>query len=121
MLNTLLPLGGARAGNWVFPGSKAGRSLSIMAMTMTLGRMKRTEVTVHGFRSTFRDWTAEATGFAREVAEAALAYMLGDKVEAAYRRSDLFEKRRRLMDDWAAFCGRLGTLDATIRAVTQPA
>lgn len=104
LLGTLLPLRDASAGDWVFPGGKAARPLSIMAMTMALRRMKRGELTVHGFRSTFRDWTAEATGFAREVAEAALAHALGDKVEAAYRRSDLFEKRRRLMGDWATFC-----------------
>lgn len=106
MLRTLLPLRDASAGDWVFPGGKAGRPLSIMAMTMALRRMKRAELTVHGFRSTFRDWTAEATGFAREVAEAALAHTLGDKVEAAYLRGDLFEKRCGLMGAWATFCAR---------------
>jgi integrase len=58
----------------------------------------------HGFRSTFRDWASERTSFAREVAEMALAHVIGDKTEAAYRRGDLFEKRRRLMTDWARFC-----------------
>ena len=58
----------------------------------------------HGFRSSFRDWCAERTNYPREVAEMALAHAIGDKVEAAYRRGDLFEKRRRLMKDWAAFC-----------------
>ncbi|NML17437.1 hypothetical protein HHL10_20920 [Azohydromonas sp. G-1-1-14] len=70
----------------------------------------------HGFRSTFRDWAAERTQFPREVAEMALAHAIGDKVEAAYRRGDLFEKRRRLMDDWAAFLDRpaaAGNLSAT--------
>ncbi len=90
----------------VFPGGRAGKPLSIMAMTMVLRRMKRGEVTVHGFRSSFRDWAAEATDHQSEVAEAALAHTLGDKVEAAYRRGDLFEKRRRLMDDWAKFCAQ---------------
>jgi integrase len=77
-----------------------------MAMEMLLRRMGRGDLTVHGFRSTFRDWAAETTGYAREVAEAALAHALGDRVEAAYRRGDLLEKRRRLMDDWATFCER---------------
>ncbi len=88
----------------IFPGGRASKPLSIMAMTMVLRRMKRGDVTVHGFRSTFRDWSAEETHYPREVAEAALAHTLGNKVEAAYRRGDLFEKRRRLMDDWALFC-----------------
>ena len=88
----------------VFPGGRDGMALSIMAMTMVLRRMKRGDLTVHGFRSTFRDWTAETTAYPREVAEAALAHTLGDKVEAAYRRGDLFNKRRHLMDDWADFC-----------------
>ena len=60
-------------------------------------------ITGHGFRSTFRDWAAETTAYPREVAEAALAHTIGDKVEAAYRRGDLFEKRRSLMEDWARF------------------
>lgn len=90
----------------IFPGGRASKPLSIMAMTMVLRRMKRGDVTVHGFRSTFRDWSAEESHFPREVAEAALAHTLGNKVEAAYRRGDLFEKRRRLMDDWALFCAQ---------------
>jgi len=93
-------------GDLVFPGGRANQPLSIMAMAMTLRRMKRADLTVHGFRSTFRDWTAETTSYPREVAEAALAHTLADKTEAAYRRGDLFEKRRRLMDDWAAFCAQ---------------
>jgi integrase len=77
-----------------------------MAMMMLLRRMKRGELTVHGFRSAFRDWCAEATDHSREVAEAALAHVLADRVEAAYRRGDLFEKRRLLMNEWARFCTR---------------
>jgi integrase len=88
----------------VFPGAKRGRGLSDMSLAAVLKRMGRGEITTHGFRSTFRDWAAEATDYHREVAEAALAHTLRDKVEAAYRRGDLFEKRRRLMGDWAAFC-----------------
>jgi integrase len=100
---------------FVFPGAQANRPLSIMAMTMALRRMKRGDLTVHGFRSTFRDWVGEATGSPREVAEAALAHALADKTEAAYARGDLFAKRRRLMDDWAKFCAlppRTGNVQA---------
>ena len=89
----------------VFPGQRQGRPLSVMAMTMALRRMKRGDLTVHGFRSTFRDWAAEQTNYARDVAEMALAHTIGDKVEAAYRRGDLFQKRERLMADWAKYCG----------------
>jgi integrase len=88
----------------VFPGDRRGKPLSNMAMLMVLRRMDRADLTAHGFRSTFRDWAAECTNFPREVAEAALAHVVGDKVEAAYRRGDLFEKRRRVMDAWAAYC-----------------
>jgi integrase len=70
-----------------------------MSLTAVLRRMERADLTAHGFRSTFRDWCAEQTAYPNEVAEMALAYMVGNAVEAAYRRSDLFEKRRRLMDD----------------------
>jgi integrase len=89
---------------FIFPGGKAAKPLSNMAMTEVLRRMKRGDITVHGFRSTFRDWAAERTSFPSEVVEMALAYAVGDKVEAAYRRGDLFEKRRRLMAEWATFC-----------------
>ena len=77
-----------------------------MAMLNLLGRMGRGDITVHGFRSTFKDWVAERTNFSREVSEMALAHVIDDQVEAAYRRGDLFEKRRRLMDAWAEFCGK---------------
>jgi integrase len=100
---------------FVFPGGQPGRPLSIMAMTMVLRRMKRGDLTVHGFRSCFRDWVGEATGTPREVAEAALAHALESKTEAAYARGDLFAKRRRLMDDWAKFTAlppRTGTVRA---------
>jgi integrase len=94
-------------GGWVFPGARSGRPLSNMVLLQLLKRMDRGDLTAHGFRSTFRDWAAERTAYPREVAEAALAHVVGDKVEAAYRRGDLFDKRRRLMEDWAAFCARL--------------
>lgn len=93
----------ARTGDFVFPGQKAGRHLSVMAMTMVLRRMKRTDITVHGFRSTFRDWAAEETDFPREIAEAALAHVVGDATERAYRRGDALEKRRALMVAWGEF------------------
>ena len=75
-----------------------------MAMLELLRDMDTSGLTVHGFRSTFRDWAAESTNFPREVAEAALAHVLKDKTEAAYQRGDLFEKRRRLMDAWGRYC-----------------
>ena len=90
----------------VFPGGKVGKPLSNMALLMLLRRMKRSDLTAHGFRSTFRDWCAEATNYPREVAEAALAHTVRDKTEAAYQRGDMMEKRRRLMAEWATFCGR---------------
>ncbi len=96
---------GSEAGKgFVFAGGVAGRPLSNMAMLVLLRRMKRDDLTVHGFRSTFRDWAAERTGFPAEVAEMALAHTVADAVERAYRRGDLFEKRRQLMDAWAMFC-----------------
>jgi integrase len=90
--------------DFVFAGQKLGKSLSGMALEMVLHRMKIENVTVHGFRSTFRDWAAECTNFTNEVCEAALAHVIGNKAEAAYRRGDLFEKRRKLMEAWAAYC-----------------
>lgn len=90
----------------LFPGMK-GQPLSDMSLTAVLRRMRRTDITVHGFRSTFRDWCAEAAGnaFTREVCEHALAHSLPDRVEAAYRRGDLLDKRISLMQAWADYCG----------------
>lgn len=87
---------------WLFPGANGG-PLSGMAMSMLMRRMK-VDATVHGFRSSFRDWAAECTSFAHEVAEMALAHTIENRVERAYRRGDLFAKRRRLMADWASYC-----------------
>jgi len=89
--------------DFVFAGRKK-RPLSNMALLMVLRRMGQVDLTAHGFRSTFRDWAAERTNFSSEVAEMTLAHSIGDKVEAAYRRGDLFEKRRQLMAEWAKFC-----------------
>src|SRR4029077_8195650 len=91
-------LAAIRQGDHVFPGGKAARPISNMAMLMLLRRMGRGDLTAHGFRSSFRDWAAERTGFPAEVAETALAHTVSDKVEAAYRRGDLFQKRRQLSD-----------------------
>lgn len=90
-------------GEYVFPGGRARAPLSQMALLAVLRRMNRRDLTVHGFRSTFRDWAAETTSFPNEVVEMALAHTVADKVEAAYRRGDLFLKRRRLMDAWAKY------------------
>ena len=92
--------------DFVFPGKKIGSPLSNMTLIKVLHRMGRKDITVHGFRSTFRDWTSEQTTYSRDVAEMALAHAIGNKVEAAYRRGDLLEKRRRLMADWATYCER---------------
>lgn len=87
----------------VFPAPRSGDVLSDMTLSAVLRRMEVPAVP-HGFRSTFRDWAAERTSYPNEMAELALAHTIGDKVEAAYRRGDMFEKRRRMMEDWAAFC-----------------
>ncbi len=89
---------------WVFPGKKVGKPVSNMAMLDVLERMRRTDITVHGFRSTFRVWLAEQTDHPRELGELALAHTVGNAVEAAYQRSDLFERRRAVMKDWADWC-----------------
>src|SRR5262249_4393215 len=91
-------------GEFVFPGRYAGTALSNMALLGTLRKMGRGDLTTHGFRSTFRDWGAEQTAYPHEALEMALAHVVDDKVEAAYRRGDLLEKRRRLMADWAEYC-----------------
>lgn len=95
-----------RGNSHVFIGLRAGGSLSNMAMLQQLKRMGRDDVTVHGFRSTFKDWATETRNYPNHLSEAALWHAVADKVEAAYRRGDLFEKRRRMMDDWAKYCAR---------------
>ena len=104
ILKAVRPLRNPAHGDLVFPGQKQGKPLSDVALSKALHQAARTKaVTVHGLRSTFRDWAAEETDYPNEVAEMALAHVIGNKVEAAYRRGDLFEKRRQMMDDWAAF------------------
>ncbi len=92
---------------YIFPGRSADKPMSNMTMTALLRRMGRTDITVHGFRSTFRDWVGEKTNYEFRTAEAALAHGLADKVAAAYARSDLFEKRFAMMNDWAKHCESL--------------
>jgi integrase len=89
-------------GDYLFPGAKQGNPISNMAMLALLERMD-VDITVHGFRSSFRDWAAERTNFPHEVCEMALAHTISNAAEAAYRRGDLFEKRRKLMDAWVDF------------------
>lgn len=113
ILEAVKPLGKAS----LFPADKGGK-LSTMAMSMLLRRMEQ-DCTVHGFRSGFRDWAAECTGYAHEVCEMALAHVIGNKSEAAYRRGDLFDKRRRLMADWASYCGNGGTAGAKVSPIRK--
>jgi integrase len=112
-----------RMSEFIFPGQRAGRPLSVMALGMVLRRMLRRDaqhVTVHGFRSAFRDWSGNETHFPREVAEHALAHVIGDKAEQAYRRSDALEKRRALMDAWAAYCDA-SSVDANVTPLRRKA
>ncbi|PSC06039.1 integrase [Alsobacter soli] len=105
ILREMAKLGGDAASH-IFPGRRSGGGLSNMALDMLVRRLglKERGLTVHGFRSSFRDWAGEETEFAREVIEAALAHVVGDRTERAYRRGDALEKRRKLMEAWAAYC-----------------
>jgi integrase len=103
-LAVLAQMHALRVSEYVFPGQRG--HLSQLTMLRLLRSMGRGNITVHGFRSTFRDWASELTGFPREVAEMALAHTIPSAVEAAYRRGDLFEKRRHLMEAWAQYCAQ---------------
>jgi integrase len=92
------------SGEYIFAGQKPGRPLSNMSMEMMLRRMDIKNATVHGFRSSFRDWSGNETDFPRELAEMALAHVIGDKAEQAYRRGDALDRRRVLMEAWADYC-----------------
>ena len=108
-------------GEFIFQGRGGGKTLSKRGLIAALHGMGRTDLTVHGFRSTFRDWVAERTNYPREVAEMALAHAIGDKTEAAYRRGDLFDKRRALMAEWARYCASLpATLGDVVPLRRQP-
>jgi integrase len=102
-----------RLSEFVFPGAKQGRSLSDMG-ARNLVRELAPGITRHGFRSSFRDWAAETTSFPNHVVEMALAHAVSDAVEAAYRRGDLLEKRRKLMEAWASYCGRPPSADVVV-------
>jgi integrase len=97
-----------RQDSFVFPSTKKGQGISDTAVRKQL-QDEYAEVTIHGFRSSFRDWCAELTNFPRELAEKALGHVLGDKVEAAYQRGDLLEKRRELMAAWSQYCQGVDT------------
>ena len=106
---------------YLFPGLTGDRHLSNMAMSMLLRRMGRDDITVHGFRSSFKDWASEETQFPDEVSEMALARTIESKVERAYRRGDLFEKRWKLMEAWAQHCARSGSATVTsIKSAKKP-
>lgn len=107
-----------KRGDYVFPGARDKKPLSNMAMLQLLERMKYDDITVHGFRSTFRDWAGETTHYPREVCEAALAHGIKDKAEAAYARGDLFAKRAALMQDWDKYC--TSKQAATTSTPTEP-
>ena len=92
----------------MFPGGKLRRPLTIAAPLKVLHDIGRKDITVHGFRSSFRDWAAEQTNFPRQVVEAALAHVVGDATEAAYLRTDLLDRRRPLMETWAQHCAHVG-------------
>jgi integrase len=100
----LSAIAAVKIGDYAFPGAKRGSPLSVMALTMVMRRSGVGHFTVHGFRSAFRDWAGERTNFPREIAEAALAHVVGDATERAYRRGDALEKRRALMEAWGRFC-----------------
>ena len=114
VLTVLRRMDDVRLSDYLFPGQRDGQPLWTDALRRLLERMGYGGLTSHGFRSTFRDWAAECTAFPGEVAEAALAHTVGNKVEAAYRRGDLFDKRRRLMADWATFCSTVQDGDGKV-------
>lgn len=103
-LALLMPLHEARISEYIFPGQRGGKPLSSAALSNLMTRLGADDYTVHGFRSAFRDWVGDKTTHSRDVAEAALAHVLTDKTEAAYRRADALEKRRNLMNSWSRFC-----------------
>ena len=116
-LAILKKMGDPEKSKLVFPGGKKGKPLSTNALLAVLDRMNRDTITAHGFRSSFRDWCAEQTNYPREVAESALAHAVGDKVERAYRRGDLFEKRAQLMKEWAAYCATVAKTEKAAKVI----
>jgi integrase len=108
-----------RKNKLVFPG-RAGAMMATSNLVYLLRKLGHGDLTIHGFRSSFRDWCGEHTNFPREVCEAALAHAVGDRVELAYRRGDALEKRRALMNAWAKYCGRPAPTGATVTKLVQP-
>jgi integrase len=107
-----------RQNEYIFPGERRA-SMSNMAFLMLMRRMDHPDLTAHGFRSTFRTWAAECTRYPREIAEAALAHVVGHATEQAYQRGDMFEKRRKVMDAWAAYCSKPARLSTVIDLKTK--
>ena len=118
-IGILIEMRAVRTGEFVFPGGKARRPLSNMAFLMLLRRMGRGDLTVHGFRSTFSDWSAERTNFPSEVREMALAHAVGGKVEAAYRRGNLLAKRQQVMAAWGQFCTTPAPVAGNVVAIAR--
>jgi integrase len=110
-----------RSGDFVFFGSRSGQPLGPNALLVLAKELWGPGINVHGFRSSFRDWAAERTNFPREVAEMALAHAIPDAVEAAYRRGDLFDKRRKLMDAWATYCAKVEADSKVVAIRGRPA
>jgi integrase len=109
-----------RMNDWVFPGNRQGRPIGENSMRRLAKDASGDDtITVHGLRSTFRDWASERTDFQAEVKEAALAHTIPNAVEAAYRRGDLFDKRRKLMEAWAGFCGRSSSATGKVVPMTS--
>jgi integrase len=104
-INVLAAMAEVQQSDYIFPGHRPQQPLSNMAFLTLLRRMGRGDITTHGFRSTFRDWVAERTTFPAEVAEMALAHIVGTKTQRAYHRGDLMAKRRTLAENWAEYCG----------------
>ena len=113
-IELLQPLLDLRTSEYVFPGMKPGRPLSLMSMEMLLRRMKIESATPHGFRSSFRDWAGDKTNFPREIAEASLSHVVGSTIEQAYRRSDALEKRRALLDAWSDYCSGVDNVNRVV-------
>ena len=103
----------------IFIGSSPGSGLHSMAMSLLL-RSIRSDCVVHGFRSTFRDWAGETTNFPNHVVEQALAHVIPSAAEAAYRRGDLFEKRRKLMEAWATYCNKVPVTNGEVVPLRRP-
>ncbi len=120
VLREMLPARTA-SGGYIFPGRKDNTGLSDMSLAAVLKRMDLSNLTVHGFRSSFRQWVGDRTTVAREVAEAALAHTIKDKTEAAYARNDLFDRRRKLMEQWAAFCATVEVKTGEVRLIGKAA